>query len=25
MIYGFFPYDGYYSETDRTCAVQKTI
>ena len=24
-MYGFFPYDGYYSETDRTGAVQKTI
>ena len=21
----FFPYDGYYSETDRTGTVQKTI
>ena len=25
ILYGFFPYDGYYSETDRTGAVQKTI
>ena len=25
LLYGFFPYDGYYSETDRTGAVQKTI
>ena len=24
-LYGFFPYDGYYSDTDRTGAVQKTI
>ena len=25
ILYGFFPYDGYYSETDRTGTVQKTI
>ena len=25
LSYGFFPYDGYYSETDRTGTVQKTI